>query len=525
MLQQIVPPDMQETAPAGDGLPPLALRLRIGRPEEFVQLRQFLEQASFTEAGICARGQCETVGDFPVPDEAPEPADALDVCLNLFLHGFSQPRAAVERFFGPAACELIERLGLVTTDHSDATRCYAPMALYPIYGLYLVSDQPRTLQKSLSEVQEDVVYPALPTTTSEFMASLPSTPCDRLLDLGSGTGVAALYAARHYASHAWAVDLTERSTRVCEFNARLNGIDNNTALQGDLYNPVADLTFDRIVAHPPYMPTENNQLIFRDGGEDGEFLTRKIIAGLPRHLAPGGRLHCRTLATDRKELPVQRRFRATLGEQHDEFDVAVVTNMSIPPARYYFRMITSGGLTPAGLSQQIASFESIGVESVLITFITIERHTENVPAITARRHLEQGRVPDPEAVDWLLRWERALVRDQQLNDQLRASMPTVSPRAKIQLDHQMIDGRLRARGCTVSAGRPFNFILESSPGLVLVIGACTGTRTVDQLHAEMKTVGAIPPETPIDEFLQFVRTLIGGGILEVPAFSLPLPPG
>jgi len=43
----------------------------------------------------------------------------------------------------------------------------------------------------------------------------------------AGSGIAALIAAPN-ATHAWAADLTERSTHFARFNAQLNGFDNFT---------------------------------------------------------------------------------------------------------------------------------------------------------------------------------------------------------------------------------------------------------------------------------------------------------
>jgi methylase of polypeptide subunit release factors len=69
-----------------------------------------------------------------------------------------------------------------------------------------------------------------------------------------GTGIAALVAAQKDAAHAWAFDITARATHFAEFNRRLNAIPNVTAAEGDLYAPAGGQTFDRIVAHPPYLP-------------------------------------------------------------------------------------------------------------------------------------------------------------------------------------------------------------------------------------------------------------------------------
>src|ERR1700688_2432957 len=102
---------------------------------------------------------------------------------------------------------------------------------------------------------------------------------------------------------------------------RLNRILNRTAAEGALYEPAGDLTFDRIVAHPPYVPVYRPQLIFDSGGQDGEQIVRRIIEGLPRYLRPGGQFFALTMGTDRERL-FERRLRDWLGEAEGEFDVA-----------------------------------------------------------------------------------------------------------------------------------------------------------------------------------------------------------
>src|SRR5262249_30026279 len=142
---------------------------------------------------------------------------------------------------------------------------YGTVFLYPVASLYIASDRGMAIDKSDITSEREVVYPAITTNTRRFLDSLPETPCEDLLDLCSGSGIAAFVGAVHYARQAWSCDLAERSVRFAEFNRRLNGIENVTCLQGDLYRPVVDLTFDRIVAHPPYVPSEGQEVLFRDG--------------------------------------------------------------------------------------------------------------------------------------------------------------------------------------------------------------------------------------------------------------------
>ena len=44
------------------------------------------------------------------------------------------------------------------------------------------------------------------------------------------------------------------------------------------------------MTHPPYIPAKETELIFRDGGKDGEQIIRRAVEGLPRFLRPGGNI-------------------------------------------------------------------------------------------------------------------------------------------------------------------------------------------------------------------------------------------
>lgn len=120
----------------------------------------------------------------------------------------------------------------------------------------------------------------------------PREPVDAVLDLGTGCGVQAMYAATH-AKRVVATDLSRRAAAFARFNFALNGLDIE-AREGSLYEPVAGERFDLIVSNPPFVITPDSLragglVEYRDGGRAGDDLVKEVVVGAAKHLTPGGR--------------------------------------------------------------------------------------------------------------------------------------------------------------------------------------------------------------------------------------------
>jgi SAM-dependent methyltransferase len=501
---------------------------RVGSAEQSARLRTFLRNAGYTRPAILERTGVADFDQLPElrDDGQPRPIrDALDLLVRLFLEGDPVAESTLAGHFPADVVGLLQELGLLRTFDGREGTWGATVALYPSGETYIVSDPLRLFAgKRLHERAPDLVYPAVSSNSCEFLAALPTTPCDTLLDVGAGTGVAALAAAASYARHAVAVDLTARATRAAEFNAALNGIDNVTVLRGDLYDPVGGATFDRIVAHPPYMPATGLETTFRDGGDDGETITRRIVAGLPAHLRPGGRFCCRCLGTDRKGAPFEQRVRDMLGTAGPDFDVLVVARSAMPPWAFYAHLLAKGVVSASAVELQLRTFDSLAAEQILVGLVFIDRHLEPRAPLTLRRELKTGTASLAESASWLLAWHRAAV-DPRMVQPLLAGRPIVSPHAEISLKHQLRDGELYTQTCKVATRVPFPFTLESSPGVMFLLVRSNGTNTIAQLYDQMRELGVVPPNGPMDEFLDLVRSLVGGGVLELQDFPLPADAG
>ncbi|MGD8809990.1 MAG: DUF2007 domain-containing protein [Gammaproteobacteria bacterium] len=94
-----------------------------------------------------------------------------------------------------------------------------------------------------------------------FLASAVPETAGNVLDVGCGTGAAALCLAHRVAgARVTGLELRADWAQLAEDNARRNGMaDRVSIIRGDLLQPPGDLSsgrFDEVMANPPYLPPE-----------------------------------------------------------------------------------------------------------------------------------------------------------------------------------------------------------------------------------------------------------------------------
>ncbi len=501
--------------------------LSMATSEQFAALRELFLRSGFTEEALRQRldippgRDVDLAGLSSRPTSKPKVGDGLDALLYLFVLGESLPSAKAKQLFSLEIWEALEKTGLIQADPKDASRCLSPVALYPIRDLFLASDRWSELDRSPRRMFADIVYPALTKSAKQFLDFTSFEPCEDFLELCAGTAPAALLAARA-AKNVWATDIAERSLAFARFNAALNGIHNVNFALGDLYEPLQGRTFDRIAAHPPYVPVLQPAEIFYGGGETGEEITRRIIAELPERLKPGGRFYCRTLGTERPGQNFEKRIRGWLGERHQQFDVALFSLQVLEPRQFALEET----LNKNGGREQYAQWEKLftknGVRELVIGIVVIQRHAAERPGLTIRRTIRSD--TPISALDWALRWESEM-HTPGAAQRLLDAKPTAMAGLEILVRHVLRDGEISAESFTLSVEHPFATDCKVQPWMAALLPKCDGQTTVAELFETAKTNGWIVPETPPEEFCRLLATLISGGFLQTEEFKLPVAAG
>jgi SAM-dependent methyltransferase len=397
----------------------------------------------------------------------------------------------------------LEALGLVDT---SPEKIVGTVMLYPVRGLYIVSDRDSTMD---GPPIDDVVYPANGPNTDIFLDYLPPGPCDSFLDLCAGTGVAALAAARSTAMHAWAFDITARATHFAEFNRRLNGIPNVTPAQGDLYEPAGDQTFDRIVAHPPYLPVYRPHYVFDSGGQDGEQIVRRVIEGLPKYLRPGGRFYALTMGSDREQ-PFEMRLREWLGEASCDFDILFVVRRTIAPRDYAADAVIKHQGSVADIAGWRELFQQWGVEALACGYVVIQRCAAPRSVFTVRRNT--GPKTGPGELAWLVDWATAALD----TDKLLESKPRARAGVKLQVEHSFKDGAWQQETFRLESNYPFHAVIQAEPWTANLLPLADGTQTVRQLQEHV-----LGDSVPAQDFARAIASMVSAGLLEFDEYKLP----
>lgn len=539
------------------------LPLQLGSAAAFRCAREFLQQADFNETTLCRLLGMDDMSDlgkvawdkFPlgpaqasgspatlnlIPDSLGAPASlpakenphagrdagtpsagqaadhaavnippALRWCINIFLRGLIVSEDESQRICGTEVFNSLLELGLLRRAKTGAG-VFCPVWLYPAHDFITASDRRDDPEGGPFTPPTDVVFPAIYAGTLRFLRLLPSVAGDAL-DLCGGSGIGALRLARG-ARSASTADITERSAFFAEFNGRLNGIV-IASLCGDLYEPAKGRQFDLISAHPPFVPATGPNMVYRDAGETGEEVTRRIIEGLPAHLRPGGICAILCVARDTPDKTFEQRACDWLGSAAGEFEIVFGLEKILPVEGVVDSMRKrSQQMSDEEAKSLLNRLRSLGTRQFVYGALLLRRHAR----LERREPFRIRMTSSATAADFekLLAW-RNHRRQPGFDRWLAGSKPRLAPKLELTARHLVQDGSLVPAEFVFSISNGFEAALRPDAWLVPLVARLEGERSVSEVFEQARTADELPEGFALADFARLVQDLIERGFLEV----------
>ncbi len=155
----------------------------------------------------------------------------------------------------------------------------------------------------------DGVYPPSDDTFL-IMDHVDLTGRERVLDVGTGTGILAIFAALK-GCHVVAVDVSKKAIANARLNAKINNVvDLIDFVCCDLMTPFrSTCNFDVVMMNPPYLPSYGHPKVnshLWSGGKSGIELTMRAISQLSGVLKRGGRFYFVTSTLSKYQVLLSR---------------------------------------------------------------------------------------------------------------------------------------------------------------------------------------------------------------------------
>lgn len=261
--------------------------LGFRRAEEYRRLRDVFLEAGFTDGGVLealglTRVHSLRADDLPLLLRKTEALTPLHCFIRLFLMEVPVALEAMAKAVRPLDLNEWAAAGLIRVEGNRAFPC---IKLLPFRDLWVAFDLPAVITGAFHS-QYVMGIGASSLTLANLTIRRPSRAT---LDLGTGCGIQALLAASH-SDRVVATDRNPRARDYTEFNVKLNALDHLETRLGDLFQPLAEETFDLVVTNPPFVISPENRYIYRDSGLPQDQVCRTIVQQAPRFLNEGGYL-------------------------------------------------------------------------------------------------------------------------------------------------------------------------------------------------------------------------------------------
>jgi len=481
--------------------------LNLPSPADAARLRSF-----FVEAGYSIDNMLKVMGIVELPSvllrnlarmlDRTKELTSLNGLLRWFWAGVALEESEAVKV-GPqwfldlcCACKLLRKEG----------KQFVPEVMVVPFEEFLVTSD-RTSRFETAE--PDLVL--WPNPTSRLLARFAIRRHSRAtLDVGTGTGVQALMAAKH-SDRVIATDLNARALGLAAFNARLNGIENIEFRFGDGFAPVADEKFDLIVSNPPFFITPSDHYLFCDNPMELDQLCRLLTRDAATHLNEGGYFQMLCEWAEIRDEPWQKRVSEWFeGTGCDAWVLKGQTRTASQYAQDRARETVSSPDQGALIyHEHMAYYAEKNVEAIHDGIIAMRRHSgTNWVLIEGISHTPNYPFGDCVAGGFAA---RDFLQANSTAEQMLAIRPVLSEHARIEhvLGHGV--GGWQGISLTLKMARGFPFSFEVQPLVAEFLGSCDGVRTLDELVKPFAEKVSTPIEQVQKECIDVLRILIAQG--------------
>ncbi|HEY2593813.1 MAG TPA: methyltransferase [Chloroflexota bacterium] len=487
------------------------------RPEAVAALRRAFNVAGYTFDKVReVLGADETLTVLPqqVPLVNRQLGDgALGTLVRLFLVGAPVTPEQATRALAPLPLEEAVNLGVVTLGRS---RAHGAMRVLPADDFLFASDLDAV---DPTDVPADFVMGV--TESSRLLARLTvRRPVECALDLGTGSGYQAIYAARH-ARRVVATDVNPRAVAFARFNALLNGADNVEVRAGDGLAAVEGEAFDLIVCNPPFVISPDRAYTYRDSGLEGDDVSHDLVRQAPRFLRPGGFAHMLVSWIHARggEGDWQAPLRAWVAEgsahpcdawlfrkgSYDPLAYAVMWNQRLAMANQMPRYV-------AAVDRWTRYFEHLGVPALGYGAVWLRRRDTERPRVRADELPESAL--GAEAADDLARLMEVEDRLDALPDAaLLECVVSMPGDQRLEQIMRWSAGAFRTVDASLVRDGGLKPRADVDPPMAAVLAGVDGSRTIAQILERAAQALGAAPEAVTAQALPAVRDMLTHGFL------------
>ena len=221
---------------------------------------------------------------------------------------------------------------LMNTPFLESTRhgVYSTHQVWNDDGMFIITDR-------LDYQPLDRVFPVFSDESLFLTRSILTKRWHKVLDIGTGSGILAIHAARKGAN-VRAIDISNRALETAKMNAKINNVQNRIIFElGDTFATInQDEHFDLIISNPPFVPIPTNCPfhLAGAGGREGIDVVSKILRGASHFINKGSTLAILSLSLSRGNNPYILDLVSEYISPNVPFRLIRVYDRSVPLLRY-----------------------------------------------------------------------------------------------------------------------------------------------------------------------------------------------